>query len=101
MYTPDGFFNLAGKVDASAEIDGTVFNDVIGLKKFLAADHKRIAYNLAKKFFEYAAGQKPDLKQRLDLWAMISDKAEECRTRQLLVGVLVYSTNDSTTQPER
>ena len=101
MYTPDGFFNLAGKVDASAEIDGTVFNDVIGLKKFLAADHKRIAYNLAKKFFEYAAGQKPDLKQRIDLWAMIPDKAEECRTRQLLVGVLVYSTNDSTTQPER
>ena len=63
-----------------------------GLKKFLSSDHKRIAYNVAKKFFEYTVGQTPDLKQRLDLWAMIPDKAEECRIRELLVGVLVYST---------
>jgi mono/diheme cytochrome c family protein len=93
IYRPDGYFKPAGKVDASAEINDTVFNDVIGLKKFLSADHKRIAYNVAKKFFEYTVGRKPDLKQRLDLWAMIPDKAEDCGIRELLVGVLAYSTD--------
>ena len=90
-YTPVGNFKLAGNVDASAEINNAVFKDVIGLKKFLASDHKRIAYNLAKKFFEYNAGHKPDLQQRLDLWAMIPEKAEDCRLRALLINVLIYA----------
>jgi hypothetical protein len=90
-YTPDGYFKLAGNVDPSAEINGTVFSDVIGLKKFLSADHKKLAYLVARKFFEYATGQKPDLHQRLELWSMIPDKAENCRLRTLLVDVLVYA----------
>jgi hypothetical protein len=91
FYTPGGFFKLAGNVDASAEINNTVFKDVIGLKKFLATDHKRLAYNVTKKFFEYVTGQKPDLQQRLDLWAMIPEKAEDCRLRELLINVLIYA----------
>jgi len=90
-YTPNGYFKLTGNVDPSAEINGTVFSDVVGLKRFLLTDHKRLAYLVAKKFFEYATGQKPDLSQRLGLWAMIPDKAEDCRLRTLLVDVLVYA----------
>jgi hypothetical protein len=93
-YTPDGYFKLTGNVDPSAEINGTVFSDVIGLKKFLSADHKKLAYLVARKFFEYATGQKPDLHQRLELWSMIPDKAEDCRLRTLLVDVLVYATDN-------
>jgi hypothetical protein len=94
IYKPDGYFNLADNIDPSAEINGTAFSDVIGLKKFLSGDHQRLAYNVAKKFFEYATGQKPGLRQRLDLYAMIPAKAEDCRLRELLVNVLVYSTGD-------
>ena len=91
IYTPDGYFKLTGTVDPSAEINGTVFSDVIGLKKFLLTDHKRLAYLVARKFFEYATGQKPDLQQRLGLWNMIPDKADDCRLRTLLVDVLLYA----------
>jgi hypothetical protein len=91
QYRPQGFFKLAGEVDAAGEIDKDKFQDVFGLKKILLSDHKKIAYNFAKKFFEYANGYKPNLKQRQHLHAMIPDNAEECRMKDLITKVLVYS----------
>ena len=78
-------------MDAAGEIDGDKFTDVFGLKKILLADHKNIAYNFAKKFFEYANGFQPNLQQRLHLYAMIPDSAENCRVKDLIVKVLLYS----------
>ena len=78
-------------MDAAGEIDKDKFEDVFGLKKILLSDHKKVAYNFIKKFFEYANGYKPNLKQRLHLHAMIPDNAEQCRMKDLIVGVLVYS----------
>ena len=91
VYRPQGHFKLAGEVDASGEIDGIRFDDVRGLKRILLADHKRVAYIFAKKFFEYANGYKPDLEQRLELYAMIPDEADECRLKDLLIDILAYS----------
>ncbi len=50
-----------------------------------------IAYNFIKKFFEYANGYQPSLKQRLDLFAMIPDEPDECRMKDLITKTLVYS----------
>ena len=91
QYRPQGYFRLAGEVDAAGEIDKDKFEDVFGLKKILLSEHKKVAYNFAKKFFEYANGYKPNLKQRLHLHAMIPDNAEECRMKDLIVKVLAYS----------
>jgi len=91
QYRPKGYFKLAGEVDAAGEIDKARFEDVFGLKKILLSDHKKIAYNFAKKFFEYANGYKPNLKQRLHLHGMIPENAGECRMKDLITKVLVYS----------
>jgi len=91
QYRPQGYFKLAGEVDTGGELDEDKFADVYGLKKILLADHKKIAYNFAKKFFEYANGYQPNLQQRLRLHAMIPDSAESCRMKDLIVKVLVYS----------
>ena len=86
-----GYHILAGDVDAVGEIDKSKFEDVFGFKKILLSDHKKVAYNFAKKFFEYANGYQPNLKQRLHLHAMISENAQECRMKDLIVKVLSYS----------
>lgn len=91
QYRPQGYFRIGGEVDASGEIDQSTFDDVFGLKKVLLSDHRKIAYNFAKKFFEYANGYKPGLKQRLDLLSSIEDKPEDCRMKDLITDVLVYS----------
>jgi hypothetical protein len=87
----EGYYGLAGEVDSSGEIDDTKFDNVFGLKQILLSRHRQVAYNFAKKFFEYANGFKPTLKQRLDLFELIPEKAENCRMRDLLTEVLVYS----------
>ena len=86
-----GYHILAGDVDTVGEIDKSKFEDVFGFKKILLSDHKKVAYNFAKKFFEYANGYQPNLKQRLHLHAMISENAQECRMKDLIVKVLGYS----------
>jgi hypothetical protein len=91
QYRPKGYYSLAGKVDPSGEINGAGFENVFGLKKILLSDHKKIAYNFAKKFFEYANGYKPNLKQRLYLHIMIPQNTDECRMQDLITKVLVYS----------
>ena len=64
---------------------------MFGFKKILLSDHKKVTYNFVKKFFEYANGYQPNLKQRLHLHAMISENAQECRMKDLIVKVLGYS----------
>ena len=54
-------------------------------------DSRKVSYNFAKNFFEYANGYAPSLKQRLDLYAMIPAEAQACRMKDLLREVLVYS----------
>jgi len=87
----EGYYGLAGEVDSSGEIDDTQFDNVFGLKQILLSRHRKVAYNFAKKFFEYANGLEPTLKQRLDLFELIPEKAENCRMRDLIADVLVYS----------
>ena len=65
--------------------------NVFGLKQILLSKHRKVSYNFAKKFFEYANGYSPSLKQRLDLNAMIPTEAEACRMKDLIREVLVYS----------
>lgn len=91
QYRPQGYFSLASEVDASGEIDQHRFNDIFGLKKILLTNHRKIAYHFAKKFFEYANGYQPNLKQRIDLLKMIPDKAEDSGMQDLIIDVLIYS----------
>jgi hypothetical protein len=65
---------------------------VTGLKKALLSNHKKIAYNFARKFFEYASGYEPSLKQRIDLYEMIENDAENCRLKDLLTRIVIYAT---------
>jgi hypothetical protein len=87
----EGYFQIAGDVDASGEVDGHAFQNVIGLKKALLSNHKKIAYNFARKFFEYLNGYEPGLKQRIDLYEMIEDDAEDCRLKDLITRIIIYS----------
>lgn len=87
----EGYFQIAGDVDASGEVDGHAFQDVIGLKKALLSNHKKIAYNFARKFFEYLNGYEPGLRQRVDLYEMIEDDAEDCRLKDLMSRIIIYS----------
>ena len=90
-YRRNGYFKLTADVDPSGSIGKEDFTDVFGFKKILRKDHKKIAYNLIKKFFEYANGYQPDLRQRFDLYSMIPHDPKKCRIRDLLIHTLDYS----------
>jgi len=85
----NGYYRLTSVVDAAGQIDGQKFADIFGFKKLLLSDKRKIAYNFAKKYFEYVNGHEPDLKQRLALLAMI--KHGDCRMKDLVTDLLVYS----------
>ena len=91
QYRPQGYFQIGAEVDASGEIAGQPFNDVIGLKKLLLSDQRKIAYHFAKTFFDYANGYEPNLKQRIELLDIIEDIPEDYPMRDLIIEVLVYS----------
>jgi hypothetical protein len=91
QYRRDGYFTMGSEVDASGEIDAQAFDDVFGLKKVLLSDTSKIAYNFAKKFFEYAEGYPPSLNQRLKLMEMISANSEGIGMKDLVTEVLVYT----------
>ncbi len=95
LYRLEGYFELAGDVDTSGQIGESEFDDIIGLKNLLLTDHKKVAYNFAKKFFEYANGYEPTLKQRIELFEMIPDESQECRLKDLITKVVFYSYNGS------
>ena len=61
------------------------------LKKIIISDHQRIAYSFIKKFFEYANGYQPSLSERLDLFALIPNNPKNCKTKDLITEVLMYS----------
>ena len=82
---------LTGNVDAAGEVGRAKFENVFGLKQILLTKHRKVSYNFAKKFFEYANGYKPSLDQRLRLYSMISSQAEVSRMKDLIRQVLVYS----------
>ncbi|MDG2123361.1 MAG: DUF1588 domain-containing protein, partial [Verrucomicrobiales bacterium] len=89
QYRPQGYYRLGGEVDAAGEIGQEKFADIHGLQKLLLSDHRKIAYNFAKQFFEYANGYEPDLTQRLDLHGLIEGNPEKCRMKDLLAKLLV------------
>ena len=90
-YRRIGYFKLTANVDPSGSIGKEDFANVFGFKKILRKDHKKIAFNFIKKFFEYANGYQPDLRQRLDLYSMIPDDPKKCKIRDLLICTLDYS----------
>ncbi|MGB1129592.1 MAG: DUF1592 domain-containing protein [Haloferula sp.] len=97
QYRPKGYFKQGGKVDSAGEIDGHEFADIFGLKEYLLSGEEKIAYNFAKKFYEYANGYQPDLNQRLALWDFIGDDPENLRLKDLITQVLF----ESLTQPTK
>ena len=90
QYRPQGYFRIADAVDPSGELDGNEFVDILEFKEILLSDHKKIAYNFVKKVFEYAKGCQPTLSQRLVLFAMIPEQADECRMKDLVIETLVF-----------
>ena len=94
QYRPSGYFKLGGEVDASGEIGGSEFDNIFGLKQILLAREDKIAYNFAKKFFEYANGHPPGLAGRLQLWEFITEKPEHRKLGTLLTEILAESQTD-------
>ena len=84
-----GYSEETSNIDAGGTIDGEEFADVFGLKRLIAQKEQTVAYNFAKKFFEYANGIQPSLKQRLYLMAMIESKG--CAMQDIVTEVLAYS----------
>ncbi|NNM28690.1 MAG: DUF1588 domain-containing protein, partial [Akkermansiaceae bacterium] len=94
QYRPKGYFKVGGVVDSSGEIDEHKFDDIFGLKKVLLAGERKIAYNFAKKYFEYAKGHKPDLAQRLYLWNHLGEDPENSRLKDLISETLIYTLSE-------
>jgi hypothetical protein len=91
LYRQAGYYKWGGPVDASGEMGEDKFEDIFGLKKLLLAGEHKVAYNFAKKYFEYAMGYKPDLEQRLHLWDFIARSPGNVQMRDLVTEVLAYS----------
>ncbi|MDG1071214.1 MAG: DUF1588 domain-containing protein [Akkermansiaceae bacterium] len=94
-YRPQGFFKIGAVVDASGEIGEDRFENIFGLKKVLLSNQQKIAYNFAKKFFEYARGEKPNLEQRLHLWDFLGKAEENVRLKNIVTEVLIITLNES------
>jgi hypothetical protein len=94
-YRPQGFFKIGAAVDASGKIGDDKFENVFGLKKVLLSNEQKVAYNFAKKFFEYAVGEKPNLEQRLHLWDFLGKKPENVRLKNMITEVLITILNES------
>ncbi|MEM7474667.1 MAG: DUF1588 domain-containing protein [Planctomycetota bacterium] len=90
-----GYYRLAGKVDAAGEINGQPFLDVSGLKEILQSKHRNIAYNFVKKFFQYATGSKPTMQQRVEMLSRIHRTQGENRTKDLVVLALTLALEQS------
>ncbi len=95
QYRPRGYFKMGGVVEPSGEINGDEFNDIFELKKVLLAGELKVAYNFAKKFFEYATGHKPDLAQRLHLWEFLGREPGNRRLKTLVTEVIEYSVDSA------
>ena len=94
IYRMEGYYRLGGTVDASGEVNQRPFENVFGLKKILASDQRKIAYNVAKKFFEYVNGYSARLEQRLELLDRIAAGVKGYRMKDLITEVIVYSLHE-------
>lgn len=91
----EGYYRESNEVDSSGEIGNRQFENIFGLKKLLLSNHRTVGYNFAKKFFEYANGYTPNLKQRLTLLAMLNADPKKCRMKDIVTDVLVYSVSEN------
>ena len=98
QYRREGYFTRAGKVDTAAKIDGETITNIREFKRAMLLNHKPIAYNFMKKFFEYANGHPPDLRQRIQLFHTVPDRLNQCGLRDLIVEVLIQSLTGQQTQ---
>lgn len=94
-YRPRGFYKEAGPVDASGEIHEQPFDDIFGLKAALLEDPRKIAYNYAKKLFEYATGEQPTLPQRLALYQNIPEETDYWGLKDLTIDVLIFALTEA------
>jgi len=95
QYSPKGYFKVGVPVDASGEIGADKFKNIFGLKKVLLSNEQKIAYNFAKKFFEYARGEKLNLGQRLHLWDFLGKAEENVRLKNIVIEVLIKALNEA------
>jgi hypothetical protein len=95
QYSPKGYFKIGAPVDASGEMGADKFENIFGLKRVLVSNEWKIAYNFAKKFFEYARGEKPNLEQRLYLWDFLGKAEENVRLKNIVTEVLIKTLNES------
>lgn len=93
MYQPAGFFKLGAGVDAKGELGKQKFEGIQGLKAILLQDQRKVSYNFAKKFFEYANGHPPSLDQRLKLWSLLEDGSKPAGMKDIVTEVLILSLN--------
>jgi hypothetical protein len=91
LYRQAGYYKWGGLVDASGEIGEDKFENIFGLKKLLLAGEHKVAYNFAKKYFEYAKGYKPNLEQRLHLWDFIARSPGNTQMKDLVTETIAYS----------
>ena len=94
QFSLQGYFREGGEIDSSGEISDSSFDDVFGLKKLLLSDHRRVGYNFAKKFFEYVNGYAPNLTQRMALLTLLKDDPGNCRMKDVVTDVLIYSLSE-------
>jgi len=94
-YRPRGFYKEASPVDASGEIHEQPFDDIFGLKAALLEDPRKIAYNYAKKLFEYATGKQPTLPQRLALYQNIPEETDYWGLKDLTIDVLIFALTEA------
>ena len=91
LYRQAGYYKWGGLVDASGEMGEDKFEDIFGLKKLLLAGEHKVAYNFAKKYFEYAKGYTPNLEQRLHLWDFIARSPGNTQMKDLVTEIIAYS----------
>ena len=86
---------MGAPVDSSGEIEGDEFEDIFGLKKALLLNERKIAYNFARKYFEYANGYEPNLVERLHFWDFLGKHPMNGRLKNLITEVLLYSLREA------
>ena len=90
VWRAKGYFKEAQAVDPSGELHGRPFANVSELKRILAANPERLAYNLAKQFFHYANGDEANLQQRIDLHRLVTQDAD-MGVRDIIRATIIYS----------
>ena len=91
VWRAKGYFKEAQAVDPSGELHGRPFANVRELKRILADNPGRLAYNLAKQFFHYANGYEANLQQRIDLHRLVTQGDADMGLRDIIRATIIYS----------